>query len=135
MFLRYTDAKDTVLVTAGEKDELAELVLNSGRIYAAFVSDSNKVDGVRGRLDTACDTAVKQGLFVASMARAPVVIGAGSLPVNVPESSMGSPSKSKLADLVEEGDGSISLAEHQRAVANGSAKDFGLEIKVSSHEL
>ena len=104
-------------------------------MYAAFVSDSDKVDIVRRRVDTACDAAVKQGLFVTSMTSAPVVVGSGSLPLNVPESSVSTPSTTKLAELVEEGDGSVSLAANQRAVANDNGKDFGLEVKVSSHEL
>ena len=69
------------------------------------------------------------------MTSAPVVVGSGSLPLNVPESSVSTPSTTKLAELVEEGDGSFSLAANQRAVANDNGKDFGLEVKVSSHAL
>ena len=50
--LRYTEAKDPVLVTRGEADQLADLVLGCGRMYSAFVADSTKVDEVKERVSS-----------------------------------------------------------------------------------
>ena len=123
--LRYMDAKDPVLVTRGEADQLADLVLGCGRMYSAFVADSTKVDEVKERVSSACAAAVKRGLFVGTE-EVPVVVGPDVLPVHVPKHS------TRLAALVEgDSNSEVPLETHQRAVANKSAAAFGLEIKVS----
>ena len=123
--LRYTDAKDPVLVTRDEADQLADLVLECGRMYSAFVADSTKVDEVKERVSSACAAAVKRGLFVGTE-EDHVVVGPDVLPVHVPKHS------TRLAELVEgDSNSEVPLETHQRAVANKSAAAFGLEIKVS----
>ena len=129
---RYTDAKDTVLVTRGEADQLADLVLGYGRMYSAFVADSTKVGEVKERVSSACAAAVKRGLFVRTE-EGPVGVGSDVLPVHVPKHSVGATTSTRLAELVGGGSNvEIPLWAHQRVVANKSTTAFGLEIKVST---
>ena len=129
-FPRYTEAKDSVLVTSGASDDLANIVLGSGRMYSAFVADAGDLDKVSAKVDAACDAAVQSGLFVASMKERPVVIGASYRPPYVSENNLGPRAMSYLEELVEGTNDGFTLEEHERAVASKTASEFGMEIKV-----
>ena len=124
--LRYTDGNDAVLATAGSRDDLASIVLGSGRLYVAFVADTENLDSVRERVRTK-----NMGFFDKTMTSTPVVVGPGLLPEAVPASNVRAATHRHLADLVDgAGERRPTLEQHQLRVAEATAAEFGLTIKV-----
>ena len=128
---RYTDANDAVLATAGSRDDLASVVLGSGRLYAAFVADTKNLDSVRERVRTGFIKASNIGFFDKTMTSTPVVIGPGLLPEAVPGNNERAAIHRHLADLVRgAGERGPTPEQHQLRVAEATAAKFGLTIKV-----
>lgn len=127
---RYTDLNDAVLSTAGFRDDLASVVLGSGRMCAAFVADEANVESVKGRVRVGFDKASAGGFFDKTMTSVPVVIGPGLLPEAMPEENLRAATHRNLAELVEKSNGADTLEQHQLSVAQATAASFGLEIKV-----
>ena len=120
-----------MLATAGSRDDLASIVLGSGRLYAAFVSDTENLDSVRERVRTGFIKALNMGFFDKTMTSTPVVVGPGLLPEAVPGSNVRAATHRHLADLVEgAGERGPTLEQHQLRVAESTAAEFGLTIKV-----
>ena len=78
-----------MLATAGFRDDLASLVLGTGRMYAAFVADETNVDSVTERVRVGFEKATTGGFFDKAMTSAPVVIGPELLPEGVPAKTCG----------------------------------------------
>ena len=129
-YFRYTDIKDPVLVTTGDSDDLAEVVLGAGRLYSTLVPSQNNMDAVRASVHAAFGKAITRGMFMSGMERTPVVVGPMLLPESVPRNNLGETTVRALAERVEESDGDIPYRGHQLAVAQETARRFGLEIKV-----
>ena len=110
---------------------LADVILGSGRLLGTYVADKADLAEMEKTVATACATAVKRGLFVATR-EAPTVVGHGILPLHVPLDNIGANSTDRLAELREEqedsGGGDVQKGEHERAVAKEIAAAFGLEI-------
>ena len=127
---RYTDLNDAVLSTAGFRDDLASVVLGSGRMYAAFVADEANVDSVKRRVRVGFDKASAGGFFGKTMASVPVVVGPGLLPESMPEANLPAATHRNLAEVVEKSTGADTLEQHQLSVAQATGAAFGLDIKV-----
>ena len=123
---RYSSPADLVLCTAGERDDISNLILGTGRMYAAFVADESKMNEVRGRVDDALVVATSRGFFrSAALGDRPVVIGPSRLPANVPESNVSTDD--------HQGDGSV--PEEALAAVSRMACEFDFEIKVKPPNL
>ena len=120
-----------MLATAGFRDDLASLVLGSGRMYAAFVADETNIDSVTERVRVGFEKATTGGFFDKAMPSAHVVIGPELLPEGVPAKNLRAATHQHLAELVEKSTGGDStLEQHQLSVAQATAAEFGLELKV-----
>ena len=127
---RYTDIKDAILVTTSDADDLADLVLGTGRLYSVFVPSEDTVNTVRASVDAACLAAINRGMFVSTMKNTPVVVGQTMLPTAIPRTNMSHATEMAYAHRVEAGDCDTQNSEHEVAVAQEAARKFGLEIKV-----
>ena len=127
--VRFTEQADLVLCTDGERDDLAKLTLSTGRLYAAFVADEAKVEGVTEKIKHERNRAIEEGRFKLYNGVPPVYIGRNQWPTLIPRGNVSKDSQDKLAALVQR-KGSGRKCEHERAVAAETAEKFGLEVKV-----
>lgn len=56
----YTSPGDVVLCTAGERDDLSNLVLESDKVYASFITDESEVEDIRSGVNIASVAAIRQ---------------------------------------------------------------------------
>lgn len=125
------------MVTAGDKDDIAPLVLGQGRTFMVFVTDPAKESVVADQLKSACSLALMRGWFPGSN-QAPTMVGQGVLPHCVPSTNVSGAVAREVAAHTEanmdsddgcESDEADDLVAH-RSVAGKLAGMQGIEIKV-----
>lgn len=87
------------MVTAAEHNDLASLVLGTGRTLFALVSDPTKKSKVVKEVGLACLSAMKHGWF-AELSQPDVRVGGVTLPMSVPEHNIPGAVESSLIEAV-----------------------------------
>lgn len=132
---RFTVAGDKVMVTAADENNLASLVLESGRHLTALVSDESKVDNVQKEVGAACSSAMSRGWF-AELIKGNVLVGNAVLPECLPPRIESAAVRDTYFEHrssydSEEEDAHEADAESALEAAKHYACDHGLEIKVA----
>lgn len=123
---RFSDAGDTVLVSAGHRDmSLARTALVEGRMLVVFEPNLAKVTTTSEGLDALTGSAAKDGMW-ARMLSAPVVtVGPNRLPAAVPMHNF-SLKGAEAVEMARQG----GAEDPELKLASDDAGDHGLEIKV-----
>lgn len=119
------------MVTEADQNDLASLVLGTGRTLLALVSDQSNEKRVAGEVDLAGLGAMKHGWF-GELGTPDVKIGGVVLPASIPEHNVPQGVRDELVEaegVFDEESDAETLAPLQ--VARGRAEEHGFEIKVS----
>ncbi|CAB1120660.1 unnamed protein product [Ectocarpus sp. CCAP 1310/34] len=128
---RFTSAGDKVLVSAFEDNNLASLVLTSGRRLFALVGDPAKAVSVGRQVKSALATAMTAGWFKA-LANAGVPLGGSVLPAGFPSHNMSQASQVDIENIrhgYDEDDDGSGPGGWNLEFAKRTAAEFGLEIR------